>query len=319
MKAVVFDGKSASYKEHPSPQRRRGEAVVKVHLAGVCSTDLEILKGYMNFRGVMGHEFVGRVADGPKRWMDKRVVAEINCVCGRCEVCRRGLANHCPNRTVLGIDGRDGVFAEYVAVPVRNLHHVPRSVSNEQAVMVEPLAAAFEIIEQVRPDRRRHKVVVLGDGRMGQLISRVLRPHAKQMLLVGRHREKLQLAERQSISTAHVDDFAPAGDADLVVEATGSTAGINLAIGAVRPRGTIVLKSTTAGGEELNLAPVVVNEVTIVGSRCGPFERATDALKQGRVEVTDLITARFPLAEAVTAMQAAKKPDEIKVLLDVES
>jgi len=316
MLALVFDGQLARRDDYPEPKINKGEALVAVRMAGVCSTDLEIVKGYMAFAGVMGHEFVGHVVDGPKEWLNKRVVAEINCVCGRCDLCRAGLSNHCPNRTVVGIDGRDGVFAEYTAVPVTNLHPVPEAVSDIEAVFVEPLAAAYQVLRQVKFDAD-DDVVVLGAGRLGQLIARVLRPLLRKVVLVGRHEGKLEAAEKAGIQTALADQFVPAGPADVVVDATGSPAGFELAMRTVRPKGTIVLKSTFAAGEPLNLSPLVINEVTVVGSRCGPFPDALRILAAGEVDVAALVSRRFPLAQAPAALGAADGQDAIKVLIDV--
>ena len=317
MLALVFDGKVRLCTDRPAPRPRKGEALVAVLTAGVCSTDLEVARGYMDFSGVMGHEFVGRVVEGPKAWRDKRVVAEINCICGKCDMCKSGLRHHCRNRTVIGIDGRDGVFAECVAVPVRNLHEVPRDVGDEEAVFVEPLASAFQIVRQVKFNKA-DDVVVLGDGRLGQLIARVLKLFVRRPLLVGRHLSKLEAAEKQGIQTIAADDFVPGGQAAIVVEATGRPEGLATAMRTVRPRGTIVLKSTFASDTGPNLAPLVINEVTVVGSRCGPFPDAIRALRRGEVDVSALIGKRFALADAEQALVAAKDPANIKVLIDVQ-
>ena len=316
MRAVVFDGQASLRREYPIPKPGPDDALVAVRLAGVCKTDLEILKGYMGFRGVMGHEFVGTVVEGPRAWKDKRVVGEINCICGRCEMCRAGLGNHCLDRTVLGIAGHDGVFAEYVAMPVANLHQVPDNVSDEQAVLVEPLAAAFEILRQVKLQRDQD-VVVLGDGRLGQLIVRVLKTVARRVVLVGKHAWKLEAAEKQGIQTALVSDFVPRGRTPVVIDATGTPSGFDLAMRTVRPRGTIVLKSTFAGGDGLNLAPLVINEITVIGSRCGPFRDALAALAAGQVDVSSLIGKRFPLDDALDALAVAARGDSLKVILEV--
>ncbi|MGA2266304.1 MAG: alcohol dehydrogenase catalytic domain-containing protein [Phycisphaerae bacterium] len=316
MLAMVFDGKAMLKKDYPAPQPSRGEALVAVRLAGVCSTDLEVLKGYMGFTGVMGHEFVGQVVEGPAEWKAKRVVAEINCVCGRCDMCRSGLSNHCRDRTVIGIAGRDGVFAQQVALPAANLHEVPASVSDEQAVFAEPLAAAYQITRQVT-FQPSDTVVVLGDGRLGQLVARVLRPMARKLVLVGKHASKLEVAEKQGIETIRVEDFRPQASADVVVEATGSPAGLELAMRAVRPRGKIVLKSTFAAAAGLNLSPLVVDEITVIGSRCGPMDQALAALAGGKVDVSALISRRYPLEQATDALKAAADPRNIKVLIDV--
>jgi threonine dehydrogenase-like Zn-dependent dehydrogenase len=316
MRAVEFADRIVFRRDWPEPKATAEEAVVAVIRAGICRTDLEIVKGYMSFRGVLGHEFVGRVCQGPARWMDKRVVAEINCVCGRCDMCTGGLRNHCRRRTVLGITGRDGVFADKVLVPVRNLHAVPEGVSDDEAAMVEPLAAAFQLVHQVRFDKSQ-RVVVLGDGRLGQLISRVLVRLCPNLLLVGRHAEKLALADHVHIQTARVENFIPRQEADVVVEATGSPAGLELACRTVRPRGTIALKSTYAGRQPVALAGVVVDEITVVGSRCGPFPDALDALARGEINLSNLIGRHLPLEKAQEAFNLAARGDVVKVLFDV--
>ena len=316
MRAVQFHDRIILHRDWPEPKATAEEAVVRVIRAGICRTDLEIVKGYMSFHGILGHEFVGRVCQGPARWMGKRVVAEINCVCGRCDMCAGGLRNHCRNRTVLGIAGRDGAFADLVLVPVRNLHAVPDGVGDDEATLVEPLAAAFQLVHQIRFDHMQ-RVVVLGDGRLGQLVSRVLQRICPQLVLVGKHPEKLALADRLHIQTAHVDRFIPRQEADVVVEATGAAEGLELACRTVRPRGTIALKSTYAGRQAVALAPVVVDEITIVGSRCGPFGDALDALARGEVNVANLIGRRLPLEKAEEAFELARRPDVVKVMFDV--
>jgi threonine dehydrogenase-like Zn-dependent dehydrogenase len=321
MLALVYDGEVAVRRDYPDPTVEQGEVLVQVAAAGICRTDLEILKGYMDFRGVMGHEFVGKVVEGPRRWKGKRVVAEINCICGRCDMCRSGLSNHCRNRTVIGIDRRDGAFAQYVAVPSRNLHEVPEGLDDVEAVFVEPLAAAFQIVRQVEI-ARSEAVVVLGDGRLGQLVARVLRGRVGRLTLVGKHPRKLEAAEKQGIQTELLKDFAPRKAADLVVDATGAADGFHLAMSTVRPRGTIVLKSTFAGGGDLDLSPLVIDEVTVVGSRCGPFPEGIRALTAkdeslGGVDVSALVSARFPLEDGVEALRAASDPESLKVVLDV--
>jgi len=316
MLAAVLDGEIALREDYPEPSPGRDEALIGVRVAGICSTDLEILRGYMNFTGVIGHEFVGEVIAGPREWTHKRVVAEINCPCGHCEFCRRRMRNHCPSRTVIGIDGRDGAMAERIAVPAANLHEVPEGVSDDEAVFVEPLAAALRILEQV--DVAGASVLVLGDGRLGQLAARVLNGRAGRVLLVGRHRGKLAAAEYRGIATRLVDNFVPVADVDVAVDATGAASGFDLAMRAVRPQGTIILKSTTAAESGMNLSPLVINEITVVGSRCGPFDAAIEELASGRVEVADLIGARFPLARCAEAFEAASSGENIKVLIDVQ-
>ncbi|HEY2988120.1 MAG TPA: alcohol dehydrogenase catalytic domain-containing protein [Candidatus Binatia bacterium] len=285
MKALYWDGNDLTLKAaHPTPAQSRDQALVRVRLAGICSTDLQIFQGYMGFRGVPGHEFVGEVMEGPPALARKRVVGEINFGCGRCEFCRRGLSRHCPKRQVMGILGADGCFAEVVAVPARNLHPVPESVSDEEAVFTEPLAAAFEILEQVEIDFTR-EVLVFGDGKLGLLCAQVLALTGARVTLVGKHPNKLAMAKKAGVRSVLLSDWQ-SRPADIVVEATGSASGLETALGAVRPRGTLVLKSTVAEEHKLSLAPVVINEINVVGSRCGLFPPALDALAQKKLAVT---------------------------------
>ena len=304
--------------DYPEVQPAEGEVVLAVRVAGICSTDIEITRGYIGFVGVPGHEFVGTVRDGPNRWLGKRVVGEINCPCLRCDLCAEGLSNHCPNRSVLGIAGRDGVFAERVALPEANLHEVPPALTDDQAVFTEPLAAAIQVTRQVA-FQGGCRAVVLGAGRLGQLLARVLAARGLDPLLVDAHAGKLEIAARAGIRTAPLEAYIPDARADVVVDATGCAAGFDLAIRAVRPRGTIVLKSTFAAETGMNLAPLVINEITVVGSRCGPFDEALDMLAGGAVDVSDLVSGRFPLRQARDALAAADDGNRIKVLIDVDS
>jgi threonine dehydrogenase-like Zn-dependent dehydrogenase len=300
------------------PKRGPGEALIRVRLAGVCNTDLEIVKGYMSFSGVLGHEFVGEVVecDAPK-WLGKRVNGEINLACRQCETCTRGLPRHCPNRTVLGILGKDGSFAEYVTLPVANLAEVPVGLSDEAAVFTEPLAAAYEILEQVSiaPEQR---VLVLGDGKLGLLCSMVLANSGARVHMVGKHPRKLELARQHGV-TVHALPDQPRGNFDVVVEATGSAHGLKAAVAATRPRGTLVLKSTFHGAVALETAPLVIHEITMVGSRCGPFTPALDAMRRGAIDPTPLISERFTLKHASDALAAASVKGTLKVLLDPRS
>jgi threonine dehydrogenase-like Zn-dependent dehydrogenase len=317
MRALVWDGTRARVSERAEPRPESGWAVVRVTLAGVCNTDLEIARGYMGFRGVLGHEFVGQVAQGPEEWMGRRVVGEINFACGSCESCRSGLGRHCPGRSVMGIAGADGAFAEYVAVPVANLHAVPDSVADEVAVFCEPLAAAYEILEQV-PVANEPSCTVMGDGKLGLLIAQVLDAAGVRVLAVGRHDEKLRILRDRGIETLRLSDWLPRHEnsADLVVEATGRAEGFRLAVEATRPRGTLVLKSTVAEMPNVDLAPVVINEIQIVGSRCGPFAPALAALEQAAVDVLPLVTQRFSLDRAEGALEAAATAGAGKILID---
>jgi threonine dehydrogenase-like Zn-dependent dehydrogenase len=318
MRAVVFDKSLRIDADHPTPRPREGECLIRVRLAGICATDLAILHGYMGFRGVPGHEWVGVVDSGPPEWLHKRVAAEINCVCCVCDMCRRGLSNHCRDRSVIGILGRDGSFAEYVAVPVRNLHAVPDAISDEEAVFIEPLAAAYQVLAQC-PIESRMNVSVIGPGRLGLLVAQVLKAAACRLTVIGRNERKLLLCEKFGIQPLHVRDLSPKADRDVVIDCTGHPEGLALAMKLVRPRGTIVLKSTHADDKcmALNLAPIVLNEVTLLGSRCGPFGEAIAALSRRAVEVLPMITRTFPLAEARAAFAAAADPEHVKVLLRV--
>jgi alcohol dehydrogenase len=317
MQALVFDGSLKYQRNRPDPEPQRGEALLRIDLAGICATDLEITKGYMNFSGTLGHEFVGTVIDGPRTWRGKRVVADINCVCGKCDLCQHGLSNHCRNRTVIGIAGRDGCFAEKIAVPLANLHEVPASVSDEQAVFVEPLAAAFQVVKQC-PIEKRMQVAVVGSGRLGLLIAQVLRLTECKLEVIGRNPETLSFCEKKGIQARSIHEVVPRADRDVVVECTGAPAGFDYATRLVRPRGTLVLKSTFAADAPLTLAGVVINEITVLGSRCGPFADAINALARKQIDVTSMITRQFPLSRGVEAFEAAADPKHIKVLLKPE-
>jgi len=316
----------------PLPKLRKGWALVRVRLAGICNTDIEILRGYHAFRGVLGHEFVGEVADvrgisapAKSRWIGRRVTGEINIGCAAlgfrpvCRYCRCGVKSHCERRKVLGIVAQDGAFAEYLALPLENLHPVPDSVANEQAVFTEALAAASEILAQL-DIRKFANAAVLGDGKLAQLIGRVLGAGGTRVVLFGKYANKLALARRAGIETRRVRS----GDAGstrahenfpLVVEATGSPAGLTFALQITEPCGTLVLKSTFHGAAPVETWPIVVNEINILGSRCGPFERALALLRSGAVDPRSLISRTFPLADAKAAIQFAQKPGVMKVLL----
>ncbi len=314
MLALHWDGRQLRLKRsYPTPQAAENSAVVRVRLAGICSTDLQIFRGYMGFQGVPGHEFVGEVSEGPTGLIGKRVVGEINFACGACEACLRGLGRHCPTRRVMGILNADGSFAEYLVAPLANLHVVPEAVSDEEAVFTEPLAAAFEILEQVHLQPAA-EVVILGDGKLGQLCAQVLHLTGARVTVVGKHQDKLALLRQLGVYTVRLADWQ-SDRADLVVEATGSATGLSLALEAVRPRGTLVLKSTMAVPHTLSLAPLVINEVTVVGSRCGRFPPALRALAQRRVSVTPLIDQIYSLNEGLAAMERAAQPGARKILL----
>jgi threonine dehydrogenase-like Zn-dependent dehydrogenase len=318
MKALVYDGRLRLQEDEPRPVPAAGEALIRVLMAGICNTDREIIQGYMGFAGIPGHEFVGVVVEagpGSAGLAGRRVVGEINCGCGSCAYCLRGLARHCPSRTVLGISGRNGCFAEFVTLPVENLRAVPDRVSDEAAVFCEPLAAAFEVMEQVhvRPGVR---VLVLGDGKLGQLAARVLASVSARVTLAGRHAIKLAAAAAVGVDAVRSDGLKD-GDFDIVVEATGRAEGRRQAVSLVKPRGTLVLKSTLAEAETWDWTPVVVNEITVVGSRCGCFEPALAALAESRIEVESLVSGVYPLKEGLEAFACAGRSESLKILLDM--
>jgi threonine dehydrogenase-like Zn-dependent dehydrogenase len=315
MKALIFDG-SLKLSECAAPARRKGESLIRVRLAGICNTDIEIVKGYMGFSGVLGHEFVGTVEESDDAEIEgKRVVGEINASCGACEFCVAGMRTHCPNRSVLGILDRPGVMAEYCTLPDSNLHRVPDHVPDEVAVFCEPLAAAFEIPAQIAIEQGQ-RAVVLGDGKLGLLVAQVLKTTGADVLLAGRSPQKLALAQEWSIRTALADELKGEA-ADLVVDCTGSTEGFGEALDIVKPRGTIVVKTTVADKFYVNLAPLVINEISVIGSRCGPFEPALKALAEGSVYVKEMITAVFDIEHAHEAFELAAKPESLKVLIRI--
>jgi len=314
MEALKFDGKDLIFIEnYPKPQS--DEALVRVTLAGICGTDLEILQGYMSYEGVLGHEFVGIVEDSKnKDLVGKRVVGEINVGCQNCDSCRNGMERHCPKRTVLGILNRDGAFAEYLSLPEKNLHVLPDSITDEQAVFIEPIAAAFEIKEQISLNPA-WRVAIVGDGRLSQLIVSVLRTTCPSITCFGRHEEKLERVQKIGVKTKigilpdHEHNF------DLVVEATGSTSGFLDSMRLVKPRGTVILKSTIASKKNLDLTPAVVNEITLVGSRCGSFRPAIDALEAGIISTDGLIDSEYSLENFQEAFSRAKESRTLKVVL----
>ena len=315
MRAVILSSDGVAFKEdYPQPIPSEDEVTVRVLRAGICETDLQLTQGYMGFRGVLGHEFVGVAESG--RLKGERVVGEINCSCQHCDLCRSGLSNHCPNRSVLGILSRDGAFADLLCLPERNLHRVPDDVSTDEAVFTEPLAAAFQICEQIRLSSSS-RIVVLGDGRLGNLCAQVCLLQGCHVTVVGKHQQKLALLERRGIETVLLAERAPDRQADVVIDCTGAENGLPTALGFVKPRGTIVMKTTIAGEQAVSLAPIVIDEVTVVGSRCGPFPAALAALERQEVDVLPLVSARFPLEETVTALEQASRSSDLKVLLDL--
>jgi threonine dehydrogenase-like Zn-dependent dehydrogenase len=317
MRAIVLETDDVQVDMvRPAPAPGAEEVMVRVTRAGVCETDLQLIKGYMGFRGVLGHEFVGVAESGP--FAGQRVVGEINCACWQCDTCRRGFPTHCPNRTVIGILNHDGAFADLIAVPQRNLHRVPDAIPDDIAVFTEPVAAAFQIPAQIEI-AGTERIVVLGDGRLGNLCAQVLASIADDVLVIGKHREKLVLLEAMGLKTALLSDDIPLRSFYIVVECTGSESGLPTALKLVRPRGTIVLKTTVAGTQTLAWAPFVIDEVTLVGSRCGPFDRALNALEHGLVDVAPLITDRFNLSNGLTALQRAQQKGVLKVLLEMDA
>ena len=314
MLALVFDGALRLRRDFPAPRPQPHEALIRVRTAGICSTDLEITRGYKGFRGVLGHEFVGDVVEcASAEWVGRRVCGEINIACGSCSSCTSGLPTHCLTRRVVGILGHDGAFAEYLTLPIVNLHTVPDGLPDDGAVFVEPVAAAYEILRQV-PTVAGAAVTVLGDGKLGLLCAQVLRGAGARVWVLGRHAEKVQLARELGLG-ASLDSDIPR-PADIVVEATGSPSGLQRAIDLIKPRGTIVLKTTSAARSDVDWSALVVNEITVVGSRCGPFADAIHGLQSGDVQVEHLIAARYSLEDGVTAMSFASRSTTMKVLLD---
>ena len=320
MLALVLDPSPRVTSTHPAPERVRGEALIAVRTSGVCDTDLQLARGYMGFKGVPGHEFVGEVlaADEP-RWIGKRVVADINAGCGACADCTNGggrAGHHCSARTVLGIVGRSGAFAELVTAPERCLVEVPATLTDDRAVFAEPLAAALHVLDEIDLTRPR-RAIVLGDGKLGQLIVRALASQGVHTTLVGRHAHKLSLAALAGVE-AFLEADLPSSHrgADLVVEATGSEEGLKAALALVAPRGTVVLKTTVASKLTVDLAPVVIHEIRVVGSRCGDMQHAVDVLARGDVDPLGLIEARYPLARADEALAHAGRRGALKVLID---
>ena len=320
MKAVVVENHKAAVRDIEKPVPPPGEVLIAVRLAGICATDLEIIKGYADDSRpagaprIIGHEFVGTVVEGGKSLANQRVVGEINCVCGRCDMCQGGLANHCRKRSVLGICNRAGAFAEYVCLPEQNCVPVPDALTDEEAVFAEPLAAAIQITRQVKLESRTN-VAVLGTGRLGLLVAQVLATTGCKLTAIGRQRATLALLDRLRIRNVHIDELTHGVDYDVVIECTGSPSGLPLALKLVRPRGTIVIKTTCAEREPVDLSDLVVNEVTLLGSRCGPMRDALAMLATRRVDTTGMVSRTFPLADAEKALAAASEPGTMKVLL----
>ncbi len=319
MKAVIFDETLKYVEDYEKPTPKKGEALIKVTYGGVCNTDKEITKGYMGYKGILGHEFTGvveEINDEDKTFLGKRVVGEINLGCKNCEWCAKDLERHCPNRSTLGILTKDGCFAEYVTLPLSNLIEIPENVPDEQAVFVEPLAAGLEILEQMHIQPCQ-KVMVLGDGKLGLLTALALNACGLDVLIVGKHQNKLDIAKNQGVKTQLLSEFEQAPKFDVVVEATGSITGFETSVNCVKPRGTLVLKSTIAASKELNLAPIVINEITILGSRCGRFAPAMRLIASGKIDFSQMISKIYPIEQAVEAFDANNAKDTIKILLKI--
>jgi alcohol dehydrogenase len=314
MLAVFLDSKQISVRQVGVPPRPHGSALIQLRVAGICNTDLELQRGYYGFSGIPGHEFVGVVVESDTASLvGQRVVGEINLACGHCAFCKAGLGRHCEFRTVLGIVKHPGAFAEYLTLPEENLRLVPDHIADEQAVFVEPLAAACEILEQV-PLPAGSEVAVLGDGKLGLLIAQVLLAHGAKVTVYGRHADKLKIAERAGAKVSDSSD-RPNGRFPFVVDSTGSAEGLRQAVSMVRPRGTVIMKSTVHEEIKIDMAPVIVNEITLLGSRCGRFDPALALLSAGRVDVSGMVSAEFPLAEAPAAFEEAARRGVLKVLL----
>jgi threonine dehydrogenase-like Zn-dependent dehydrogenase len=314
MKALWLENNQISLREAPQP-RKPNEALVKIRKAGICSTDLELVKGYYPYTGILGHEFVGEVVESAEAsWIGQRVVGEINVICNQCEQCLHGRSTHCENRTVLGIVNRDGTFAEFTTLPVVNLHRVPNSVPDEMAVFTEPLAAALEIQEQINI-KPTDRVLLVGAGRLGQLIAQTLELTGCDLRVVARHSHQQNLLKRRGIRVISEEEIQP-WRWDVVVEATGSPTGFALARKAIRPRGTLVMKSTYKGEMSVNFSAIVVDEINIIGSRCGPFEPALRLMESRQVDPTVLIADEFKLDEALKAFERAAETGVLKVLVE---
>ena len=320
MKAVVFDEELKLVKDYKKPELKKGEVLIKTRMSGICNTDLEITKGYMGYKGVLGHEFVGDVVevydDCNKNWIGKRVVGEINCGCNNDSWCAKGLARHCPNRQTLGIWQKDGCFSEYFTLPVENILEVPQNLSDEEATFVEPVAAAMEITEQLHI-KPKDKVALLGDGKLGLCIALVLNALNVDLVHIGKHENKLEISRKAGVKTKLLKDLEDSDNKsfDIVIEATGSTGGFETSLALTKPRGVLVLKSTIAAKEGLNLAPVVIDEITVLGSRCGQFEPALRLMGAKKLDIKPLISEVYPIDKALEAFEKNKQKDILKILL----
>jgi alcohol dehydrogenase len=320
MLAVHLESGRVQLRTLPLPRMPEGFARILLLAGGICSTDLELQRGYYGFSGTPGHEFVGEVVSvsgtngDESKWIGKRVVGEINLACGHCEWCKRGLGRHCPTRTVLGIVKHPGAFREFLTLPIRNLHRVPASIPTEHAVFIEPIAAACEILDQVTIPKGE-RVAVLGDGKLGLLVAQVLQAKGAKVHLFGRHRDKMRLVEPTGVTTEIVPKKLPVAAWPYVVDATGSSEGLRAAVSMCIPRGTVIMKSTVHGLVSIDTAPAIVNEITLVGSRCGRFEAALPLLSAGKIQVGSIISDEFPLNQAPKAFAEAAKKGVLKVLL----
>ena len=315
MLAVHLESGRVTLQRQPLPRVPEGFARIRMLAAGICSTDLELQRGYYGFSGTPGHEFVGEVTEAEdKSWIGVRVAGEINLACGKCEWCKRGLGRHCPTRTVLGIVKHPGAFREYLTLPLHNLHKVPDSIPTDHAVFIEPMAAACEILDQVKIPKDS-SVAVLGDGKLGLLVSQVLQANGSKVHLYGKHRDKMRLVEPAGVTSEILPNKLPIAAWQFVVDATGSSAGLKVAVSMCVPRGTVIMKSTVHGLVSIDTAPAIVNEITLVGSRCGRFEAALPLLAAGKVKVGNMISEEFPLDRAPKAFAHAAKKGVLKVLL----
>lgn len=321
MRALVFNNKLELKQNFEKPTPKENEALIKVKLVGICNTDYEITKGYMGYNGILGHEFVGVVEEinsEDKSLLGKRVVGEINLGCKNCDYCAKGLERHCPNRQTLGIFNKDGCFADYVTLPLSNLLEVSEKINNETAVFVEPLAAALEILEQLHI-KPYEKVCVLGDGKLGLITALALNASNVDVTLVGKHQNKLDLAKEQNVKTVLLENLKQDDNKsfDVVVEATGRVSGFETSLSLVKPRGVLVLKSTIATGKELNLAPIVIDEITVLGSRCGQFAPALRLMEKNVIDFSKLVSAKLSFDDAILGFEKNKEKNTIKILLEM--
>ena len=317
MKALVFDKELNFVTDYPKPIPQKGEALIKVTHAGICNTDVEITRGYMGFKGICGHEFLGVVEEvnaEDKSLLGKRVTGEINLGCGNCPDCYNNMQRHCKNRQTLGIYKKDGIFAEYVTLPLENIVEIPDNVPDSDAILIEPLAAALEILEQVHI-KPADKIAVLGDGKLGLLISLVLSTTPAELVTIGKHDNKLDILKKQGIKTKYLQDTTETKYYDIVVDATGSADGFEKAVSLVKPRGIFVLKSTVAAEKPMNLAPIVIDEITVVGSRCGQFRPALRLLEKNVLDLEPLVSKTFNFNDALEAFNYAQEKGVLKVIL----